>query len=232
MNKLSDADINENNKFFSENIKEKLGLKYSPVAIKFILNESDIPEGINQIDENLRHCEFVKIAAEGKSFYATAENQTCKGGSAAIGLDEIPPKIADGEFYYKLGRFKSIGSAKRTYDKIPKVDIRSYALVYTPLEDAKFQPDIVLIITNPKGGMTVSQALVYTLGGRINANFSGIQSLCADAVAGPFTTKEPNITLACSGSRKFAKIADDELVVGLTGENIGCFVNALLEAKF
>jgi uncharacterized protein (DUF169 family) len=110
---------------------------------------------------------------------------------------------------------------------IPKVDTPMYALVYAPLEKANFDPDVIVIITTPAQAMILSQALVYTMGGRVEVDFAGIQSICADAVAGPFTRRQPNITLGCSGSRSYADVKDDEVIIGLTGENIGCVVNAL-----
>jgi uncharacterized protein (DUF169 family) len=211
----------------SQKLKDNLGLKKSPVAIKFILREEDLPEGVSKISENVRHCEMVQKASQGESFYATAEEQMCKGGAAALGLIEPPEKVKTGEFYYGLGRFSSIGSAKKTMDSIPKIDPIMYALVYTPLEEAKFDPDVIVIIANPAQALKLSQALVYTMGGRVEADFAGIQSICADAVAGPFLRRRPNITLGCSGSRQYADIKEDEVIVGLTGENIGCVVNAL-----
>ena len=57
------------------------------------------------------------------------------------------------------------------------------------------------------------QALVTTW----VASRSGLcwYSIClCRAVAGPFTRRQPNITLGCSGSRKFADIKDDEVIVG------------------
>ena len=63
------------------------------------------------------------------------------------------------------------------------------------LKHAPFDPDVVVIICNPKQAMQLAQAMVYTLGGRFEADFAGIQSICGDAVAGPYTTKRPNITL-------------------------------------
>ena len=74
----------------SQKIKEKLGLTKSPVAIKFVLRENDIPEDIKKIAQGIRHCEMVQKAAMGETFYATAEEQTCKGGAAALGLMEAP----------------------------------------------------------------------------------------------------------------------------------------------
>ena len=227
MKKNTEAEELENNKYFSNMIKKELNLEYNPVAIKFILHKENIPKNMEKIEEKMRHCEMVQKARKGDTFYSTSEEQLCKGGSAAIGLENIGEKIASGEFYYNLGRFKSIGSAKRTVDSIPKIDLNSYGIIYTPLEKANFIPDVVVIVTNPVQAMKVSQAIVYTLGGRLEADFSGIQSICADAVAGPFINKRPNITLGCNGSRQFAKIEDEELIIGLNGENLGCTVNAL-----
>ncbi|MFZ0442968.1 MAG: DUF169 domain-containing protein [Methanobacterium sp.] len=208
-------------------IKSILRLEKSPVAIKLVLKEEDIPEGIPKIEENMRHCEMVQRAAQGETFYATAEQQACKGGAGAIGLMEPPEKVKSGEMYYSLGRFSSLGSAKRTIDAIPKIEPIMKAIAYAPLETTSYDPDVVVIICNPKQAMQLAQAMVYTLGGRFEADFAGIQSICADAVAGPYTTKRPNITLGCSGSRKFANIKPDEVIVGINGENIGCVVNAL-----
>ena len=217
----------ENNEYFAKMLKKNLNLINSPVAIKFILNEEEIPDNVTKLNDKLRHCEMVKKASKGDIFYATSDEQLCKGGSSALGLEKLPKKIKSGEFYYELGRFKSIGSAKRTLDKIPKIDLKSYGIIYSPLELADMEPDVVVIIANPKQAMEVSQSLVYTLGGRVKADFSGIQSVCADAVAGPFTNQRANISLGCTGSRKFAKINDEELIIGLNGENIGCTINAL-----
>ena len=217
----------ENNQYFSQNIKETLNLNFNPVAIKFVLHKEDIPTDINRIDEKMRHCEMVQKASKGEVFYSISDDQLCKGGSSAIGLEEIPDNIASGEFYYNLGRFKTIGSAKRTIDSIPMIDLKSFAIIYSPLEKVDYIPDIVVIFANPTQAMKISQALVYTLGGRVEVDFSGIQSVCADVVSGPFNKKIPNISLGCSGSRQYADIKDDELVIGLNGENLGCTVNAL-----
>lgn len=211
----------------SEKLKEKLGLSKSPVAIKLVLRKEDIPEGIEELKDNIKHCEMVQKASQGGVFYATDEDQMCKGGAAAIGLSEAPEKLKTGEFYYELGRFSSLGSAKRTIDEIPKIEPMMYAAVYAPLEKANFHPDVIVVICNPAQALKLAQAMVYTLGGRVEADFSGIQSICADAVAGPYTRKTANFTLGCSGSRQYADIKEDEVILGMNGENIGCIINAL-----
>ncbi len=215
----------------SNELKERLGLDKSPVAIKFFLREEDIPEGIKKIDENIRHCEMVQKAAQGEMFYATSQEQMCKGGASAIGLMEAPEKMKTGEFYQSLGRFSSLGSAKRTMDSIPKIDPIMKAIIYAPLEKIKFDPDVIVVICKPAQAMRLAQAMIYTKGGRVEASFSGIQSICADAVAGPFVNNTANFTLGCSGSRQYAGIKEDEVIVGMNGENIGCVVTALISMK-
>ena len=170
---------------------------------------------------------MIQKASQGETFYSTAEEHTCKGCASALGLMEAPEKVKTGEMYQSLGRFSSLGSAKRTMDDVPKIENMMYALIYTPLENATFDPDVIVVICNPEQALKLTQAMVYTLGGRVEVDFAGIQSICADAVAGPFTRKRPNVTLGCSGSRKFADIKPDEVIVGMNGENIGCIVNAL-----
>ena len=69
----------------------------------------------------MRHCELVLKASGGDTFYATAEEQMCKGGSSALGLEEPPEKVKTGEFYYGPGRFSSIGSAKKLWNQYQKL---------------------------------------------------------------------------------------------------------------
>jgi uncharacterized protein (DUF169 family) len=76
---MNSCNVNEY-KELSLKIKNKLGLKKSPVAIKLVLKEDDIPDGIPKIEEHIRYCEMVQKAAQGDTFYATAEQQACKGG--------------------------------------------------------------------------------------------------------------------------------------------------------
>ena len=210
----------EDNAKTAEVLKEKLNLTRLPVAIKFFNDESEIPEGIEKIDENLRHCEMVTKAADGAIFYATAEEQKCKGGSSAMGLEPLPPKIASGEFYYKLGRFDSVETAKTVIDSIPRKDEQSLGIIYAPLEKADFLPDVVVVITLPKYGMFITQGIVYNQGGKMEYSCAGIQSLCADAVSAPYVNNKANATLACSGSRGYAGIVDEEIIFGLALDNL------------
>lgn len=211
----------------SSKLKALLGLKGSPVAVKLAAAQGEIPAGMPELKEKVRHCEMVQKARAGDVFYATRERHACAGGAGALGIAETPEKITTGEFYFGLGRFKTPGSAKRTMDAVPRTGKHFVASMYAPLEKANFKPDVVVIIGNPKQLLKIAQSNIYEKGGRNIVGFSGIQSLCADAVAQPYNTGEMNATFGCDGSRKFAKIADDELIVGMPVAKLEGVVEAL-----
>jgi uncharacterized protein (DUF169 family) len=211
----------------SSKLKTLLGLKGSPVAVKLIKERSEIPSGVPELKEKVRHCEMVQKARGGDVFYATKEQHACTGGAGALGITETPEKIKSGEFYYSLGRFKTLESAKKTMDAVPRTNKHFVASLYAPLEKANFKPDVIVVLGNPKQLLKIAQSNIYEKGGRNNVSFSGIQSVCADAVAQPYNTNEMNASFGCDGSRKFAKIADDELVVGIPVAKLEGLVEAL-----
>ena len=213
----------------SKILKETLNLEGSPVAFKICKSADDIPEGITHISEKVRHCQMVGMARnDGKIFYATVDNHTCMGGSWALGLRELTPSLKTGEFYYKLGKFESWPACKRTIDRVPHVEsLTTHATLYAPLEKTPFDPTLVLIIANPKTMLKLAQSNLYRLGGRINSNFSGIQSVCSDACAQVYLTGTPNYSLGCDGSRKFSGIEDGEMVMGIPIEMVPEIVSSL-----
>ena len=197
------------------------------MAIKIIKNESELPENIKKVETPKRHCEMTKLASKGESFYATLNEQSCKGGAAALGLTDLPEKLKSGEFYVKLGRFKDTASAKETIKALPSLKKETYAIVYSPLKEAKYLPDVVVFFAKPVQAMKIAQSLIYEETDRINVDFAGIQSVCADAVAKPINDETINITLGCDGSRKYANVEDEELAVGINNNKLDVLTNSI-----
>jgi uncharacterized protein (DUF169 family) len=205
-----------------------LGLKGSPVAVKLAKTPADIPPGYLKVNEKHRHCQFVQDARlRGLTGFATQGEHLCKGGAAVMGIEPSPEIVADGTTYQKLGNFKTIEGAVETVRAIPKLDETVYATVYAPLEKATFDPDVVVIVATPRQALRLSQAYLHASGGRIAADYAGIQSLCADAVVAVKQRGVPNMTLGCNGSRKYSGIAEDEVIMGFPPKDLGALVEAL-----
>ena len=217
----------ETNKKYCEVIESKIKLEAKPVAMKLLKSEDDIPDGIELINEKIRHCEMVRKASLGSTFYSTIEEQLCLGGAGAIGLREMPEKLANGEKYYSLGRFKDLETAKKLTSKLSIIKDIHWGIIYAPLDEANFEADVIEIITEPVGGMKLAQSIVYNTGEKINPSFAGIQSLCGDAFSNPYIEKGINFTLGCDGSRKAADIKDNEMTVGISKYKIEEVISSL-----
>lgn len=213
----------------SDALKKALGLNYSPVAIRMATSHDDIPDGMKQLEGNFRHCKMVDMARrEGKVFYAKVENHECMGGAWALGLRQITETLKNGQFYFKLGKFMSTAACKRTIDRIPHVEAgMTYATLYAPLEKTTFSPHIVLVIAEARVMLKLAQATLFRLGGRITSEFSGIQSVCADACAQTYLSGRANYSLGCDGSRKFSGIEDGEMVMAFPVEMLPEIVDAV-----
>jgi uncharacterized protein (DUF169 family) len=213
----------------SEILRTSLKLKGSPVALGFASTKEDIPSGIPELEKTIRHCMMVNLARnEGRIFYSPAEKHECNGGAFALGLKDLTPTLKSGQFYFKLGKFESVTSSRRTMDSVPHLSTGStYATMYAPLEKTPFTPQVILIITNPWAMLKLAQSSLFRMGGRIHAEFSGIQSVCSDAAAQTSLNGKPNFSLGCDGSRKFSGIADEEMVMGFPAEMLPEIVDAV-----
>jgi uncharacterized protein (DUF169 family) len=213
----------------SEILSTSLKLKGSPVALAFATSKDEIPPGMTEVDKTLRHCMMVSLARnEGRTFYATSDKHECNGGGWALGLKELTPTLKTGQFYFKLGKFASAPASERTMNSIPHLRTgETYATMYAPLEKTPFTPQVILIVANPWAMLKLTQSSLFRLGGRVHSEFSGIQSVCSDAVAQTYLTGKPNFSLGCDGSRKFSGIGDDEMVMGFPAEMLPEIVDAV-----
>jgi uncharacterized protein (DUF169 family) len=204
----------------SGTLKNSLKLSGSPVAFRFVTKKEEIPAGMQKFDKTVRHCTMVGQARnEGKIFYATSENHECNGGAWSLGLREITETLKNGDFYYKLGKFESSAACKRTIDRVAHLETGfTHATLYAPLEKTPFDPQVVIIIASPWAMLKLSQSTLFRVGGRIHAEFAGIQSVCADACAQTYLNGHVNFSLGCDGSRKFSGIGDGEMVMGIPAE--------------
>jgi len=215
----------EKTNLFGSEFKSLLQMDGSPVAVKLIPagRENDVIGGHQKLDRQLRHCQITDhVRRTGEMFYTTLEEQQCKGGAAALGLTQLSDKVRSGQFYCdSLHHFETVEAAKKTVDQITFLEPHSNSVVlYAPLENATFDPDVVIFICNPKQAMLLTQGYEFINGGRIEAAFSGKQSVCSDAVAHVILNGRPNLTIGCSGSRAYTKITDGELLYSLPAKDL------------
>ena len=222
----------KNNKFemiysiFEKNRIDAVGIKLLNTNYK-----KDLSINIEKSNTKLRHCQYVDLVRTQKNMiYTTINEQSCIGGSSALGFLELPENIKSGTFYYNnLKQFKNIDAARKTIESITFLDSNSInKVIYfyfnrenvSILKENMIYPDVLLLFLNPKQTMIVSQCYLYNSGGCIESKFSGRQSFCSDAVARVIKNQIPNITVGCGGSRKYTKIKDEELLLSIPWKDI------------
>lgn len=216
---------------YSTEIIDMLKLNTSPVAVKLIPAGKEVPEGIKRVNETMRHCQMIdKVRKTKEEFYSLKEDQKCRGGAAAMGIGHLPVKVASGEFYKGMNHFSTVNASRRTIEMAPMLPANSNeAILYGALENASFEPDVVVIICNPKQIMLLTQAALYRSGGRLNVSFAGKQSICSDGVVQAYRDGEIGITVGCSGSRAYTEIEDEEMTIGIPVELLEDIVKGLRE---
>ena len=212
----------------AEKLVKYLGLKYEPVAVKVLKKGEPMPEGYSEPDKNLRHCQSIMKARKGESFIIPADKHACVVGASSLGIIPTPEKVASGESHHNLGMFDPVEAAAEMIVNRPKFEPKSRAAtVVGPLQDAKVEPDVVILVDRPETIYWIIPASTYHKGGRANFSSAAFQATCADTTILPSLTGEINISLGCFGCRKATDIENDEMLVGIPFNKLEEIVNVL-----
>jgi uncharacterized protein (DUF169 family) len=200
----------------SHRLKTALGLGSSPVAIAF---STEPPAGVEQMKGQARLCEMLdRVRLDGETFYTTADNHECNGGAHNSGLSEQSEKSKTGEFLARdIGLFGSPRAARRFMSSNPAIEYGTVKVIsFSPLENATFEPDVVVLICNAKQGLKLADAYSYDSGEKAAGWTSA--PICSGVVAAPFLTGELTYSFGDSGARRFMKIGDEDVFVGIPAE--------------
>jgi uncharacterized protein (DUF169 family) len=213
---------------FSVLLKEILGLRWSPVAVKLVKSDESINEVPPMSPRKLRYCQLLMEAKRGKSATLSSENIACPAAAAALGLMPLPEKISSGKMLKTLGLFESEEAAAKTMAQMSRMRLGEVkAIAAAPLENATFIPDVVIIEDKPEKIMWINLAAIHENGGRLSFSSAVFQACCVDVTVIPYLTKNVNVSLGCYGCRDATDIADDECLVGIPMEKMDGIITSL-----
>ncbi|MFA5054706.1 MAG: DUF169 domain-containing protein [Dehalococcoidia bacterium] len=213
-------------------LRDILGLKYEPVAVKFFEHEVRL-EGFEKPGDR-RYCQVLMGAREGQKLTLTADNIACPAAAWAFGFKEPPAKLLSGEMPAAMGIFGSPAAAVNTLSTMSRLEMGRYKMAACcPLGEAPFVPDVVVIESDVEHLMWVALALVFDTGGRLNFDTAILQATCVDCTVKPFLTQKMNATLGCYGCREATDLAENEAVLGFPIKDLDTIVISLekLNAK-
>jgi uncharacterized protein (DUF169 family) len=213
-------------KELGQKLKEILKLKREPVAIKW---SSEEPTNIAREEKSSRFCVKLEKAMNGEIFYSTSEDELCMGGGRYSGLKdekEFPEKMRSGAFLIPRGVYESIPAVQRSWKNnlcVPS-DIFK-AIIFAPLRNAEFIPDVVLVLGNAKQGMELLHANAYDSGSHGLGADSG--PICSSMAATPYITGKVTYGFADVGSRRYMDLEPEEVMVSIPFNELGRIVSNL-----
>jgi uncharacterized protein (DUF169 family) len=187
-------------------INELLGLRRRPVAVKF---QKSAPEGVPRIDKVAASgCTYWKLAAEGQTFFTeAADHYGCPVGSHTHGID-LPEATAK-ELESRIGTMVELQYiAMEELPGIPQLESPFGVAIYAPLDDAPFEPDVVLVCGNAKQMMLFAEA-AHAAGLASDTSMVG-RPTCA-AIPAVMRSGRTATNLGCIGNRVYTGLQDDEL---------------------
>jgi uncharacterized protein (DUF169 family) len=194
-----------------EEIEKFLLLRTSPIAVKMLEKESDVPEGAIRPKRDRGHhfaqCQAFSLSRrQGTAVAMLKEDTWCWGSLIAYGL--VDPRVA--EQYPEL---------KNEVKKIPLIEHGKYAgIVSAPLKTANYEPDIVLIYSNNAQLNSMLHALSFGGEGLVTSSLYAIAS-CAFSVV-PALSGQYCVTLPDPGELGRALAGEDEIIFSVPRDKV------------
>lgn len=211
------AGLSELNRY-GEEIEKLMLLRTSPIAVKMLEKESDIPEiAIRPKKDHgyhLAQCQAFSLSRrQGTAVAMLKEDNWCWGGLITYGL--VDQRIAE-EF----------PELKDEIKKIPLIEHGKYiGIVSAPLKSASYVPDIVLIYSNNAQLNNMFDALSFGGEGLITSPLYAIAS-CAFSVV-PALSGQYCVTLPDPGELGRALAGEDEIIFSVPRDKVERLVSQL-----
>lgn len=197
-----------------EKLKDVLKLEREPVAIKWSVRE---PRGMKKEEGTSRFCTKLEKAMEGKIFYSTVDEEECGGGMRYSGMKdpkELPKNMQSGSFLIPAGVFKNMPALQRAWSHHPSIKPGIFsAILFAPLKDAPFEPDIVFVVCNAKQGMEILHANTYDSGAQSEG--ADIGPICSSMAARPYLTGRVTYGFGDIGSRNNMNIRPENVMISI-----------------
>jgi uncharacterized protein (DUF169 family) len=206
--------ISEYNRYGAE-LEAALKLKTSPIAVKMLEKESDIPQGAIRPKRDkgyhLAQCQaFAMTRRQGMTIAMLKEDHWCWAPLLAYGMVEDPhhPIVDALTSFPRFEQGKYIG------------------MVTAPLRSADFEPDVVLIYSNTAQLREMIGVVKFQQKMLVKSEFDPIDS-CVYAVLPVITGGQYRITLPDPGEYSRAFAGDDEIIFSVPKDKLESLVQGV-----
>jgi uncharacterized protein (DUF169 family) len=202
---------------FGEELEKLLQLRTSPIAVKMLTKEAEIPkEAIRPKRDRGHHlaqCQaFALTRRQGETIAMLKEDNWC--WAPLIGYGLVPP-LDEKTISPMIYIVADMEAAKKIAGHFPRFEQGKYIGILTaPLKTASFKPDLVLIYSNTAQLRSLLLAIKYKEGYLVESEFDPIDS-CVYSVVPAIKSGEYRITLPDPGEYERAMTGEDEIILSV-----------------
>lgn len=214
---------------YGETLEKLLILRTSPLAVKMIENEADIPAGAIRPKKDrgfhLAQCQaFAMTRRQGITIAMLKEDNWC--WAPLIGYGLVKP-FDEGSISPNVFIVADISAAKRVAQNFPHLQYGKYiGIVSGPLKTANFLPDLVLIYCNTAQLRSMLMATKYRDGILVTSQFDPIDS-CVYSVVPAMLNGQYRITLPDPGEYERAMAGEDEIIFSVPKDKMEELISGL-----
>jgi uncharacterized protein (DUF169 family) len=201
---------------YGTDLERALLLRTSPIAIKMLESESEIPEGAirpkKDRGEHYAVCQVFSLARrQGLTVALFLEDHWCFEPIISYGLVEPPEDYLEGFTASFFIADKEV--AARHAREMTRLPVGRYpGMVIGPLRTANFDPDLTMIYCNPAQLRHLLLCLRYLKGTQVTSTLDPIGS-CVHSVVPSLLTSECAVTIPDPGDFERAGAQEDEMVL-------------------
>ena len=206
-----------------EELETRLQLRTSPIAIKMLRKEEDVPKGAmrpkRDIGLHLGLCQaFAKSRRERIAVAMLKEDNWCYIPVIALGLAETPDFFLQGYTDFP-SRVADLETAKNLAKTFPRLEYGKYiGVVSAPLRTANFEPDLVVIYCNSAQLRCLLTGMKYQ--GYMVTSKLDPSGACVQCTVPVLQSRDCQLTVPCGGDRRRALAQDDELIFSIPTERL------------
>ncbi len=199
---------------YGEDLERLLILRTSPIAVKMLEKEADIPEGAirpkKDRGSHIAQCQAFAMSRRQKATVAMLkEDNWCFAPLIAYGLVEKPddPRIEQFTTFPSMEKGKYIG------------------IVSAPLRTANFEPDVVIIYSNTAQLRNLLLLVNYQERDMVNYHF--FPPACAHQIVPVMANGQFMVTLPDPGDYMRALAGEDEIILSVPKDKMEELISGL-----
>ncbi|OPY43913.1 MAG: hypothetical protein A4E42_01185 [Methanoregulaceae archaeon PtaU1.Bin222] len=219
----------ENIREQGQRIKEILGLKGSPIGVRIIRKGKEDQPLEPCSEEHMRFCQALMRARHGMRTVICRENLECPAAAGAFGFKQLPEPLKTGKGLVGFGITAKEEVGVKMFEGMTVFD-EGYIdrIEVFPLEEARKEPDVVVVEDEVERLMWIVLASMHSHGGeRVRGSTAVLQATCVDATIIPYKEKRLNFNFGCYGCRDATDIGPGEAIIGFPIDDLPAIVTHL-----